>query len=221
MTEENINTNETNETTNGGDTSVPDILQNLGSEQAALLTSYQDHLTGLAEQRKLPDGAYLDAVDDSKKARLLLDEKLKDASERRAEVKAKYEDVTKAGHERLAARKEDLKEELFDVDTSTTMAVALADDEKLEELVRAAIRSGSSGLQLAKALLPTIHDRGLDELSVPLLENHPTLAASWREYQALPADEVLARQLDPGRIEQVIPEANADRLQVRPRLSAF
>ncbi len=123
--------------------------------------------------------------------------------------------------ERLEQRKETLREELFDVDPSITLTVALADNGKIEELVKVAIRSGSSGLQLAKALLPTIHDRGLDELSMPILQAYPTLEQSWREWRALPAEEVLGRQLDPARVEQVIPKVNADHLQVRPRVDAY
>lgn len=206
----------------GNHAAVPDILQGLGAEQASILTSYRDRLSALAEQRELPAGGYLEDLPEDVRAKKLLDTKIKEATEARAQVKGQYEEVTKAAHVRLEERKEILREELFgDVDTSTTLTVALADNDKIEELVKVAIRSGSNGLGLAKALLPTIHDRGLDELSMPILKNYPTLEASWREWQALPEAEVLARQTDPGRIEQVIPEVSVDRLQVRPRAQTY
>ncbi len=218
MTEENITANEGTEATGVG---VPDILQNLGSEQAALLTSYQDHLSSLAEQRKLPEGEYLEDVPEDIRARKLLDTKIKDANDRRSQVKEQYEQATKAAHEKLEQRKEALREELFDVDPNTLMQATLAPDEKLQELANAATRAGTSGLSLAKVVLAVCNERGLDEVAVPLLQTFPTLEQSWREWQMLPSDEVLERQTDPARVEGVVPEVSRDRLQVRPRASAY
>ncbi len=45
----------------------------------------------------------------------------------------------------------------------------------------------------------------------------------WHEWHAHRAElyAALARQVDPGRVEQVIPKVSADHLQVRPRVSAY
>ncbi len=200
---------------------VPDILQGLGAEQVSLLVGFHDHIASLAEQRKLPDGEYLGALDDDKKARLLLDKKLKDATERRAQVKEQYEQVTKAAHDRLGERKATLQEEIFSADGDVLVQVTLAPDEKLKELAGAATRAGTSGLGLAKAVLAACNDRGLDEVAMPILQAFPTLEQSWREYQAIPDDAILARQLDPARIEQAVPAVDADRLKARPRVGPY
>ncbi len=197
---------------------VPDILHETGSAQASLLVGFQDFLSELADERKLPPEENHPHLDPAVRQKLLLDRKVRAATERRKAIKEQYTQVTKGGHEALSERKEALERELGPESPELLAQVALADDDRLSALARAAMRAGSNGVSLAKVVLSEANARDLGEVSGPLLQKYPHLEGPLREYQALPPDEVLARQADERIIEGLIPSVDPDRLRVRPRI---
>src|SRR5215212_2531470 len=70
--------------------SVHDILHEMGSAQANLLVGFQVYLSELANERKLPPEEDHEALDPGVRQKLLLDRKVRQASERRQQVKDEY-----------------------------------------------------------------------------------------------------------------------------------
>jgi hypothetical protein len=219
MTEENI-TGDNVESTDP--TKAGEILHSMGAEQTELTTGYYDLLNELQEQHELEadDHGYLQRIPDDDKADMLQRQKLEQATARRTEVVDELRAIAQARHEQLEARRGELHATLFSVPSEDALLrTTLASDEELEKLADAGIQAGSEGL--IRAALNASIQRGRGEVTAKIFGAKPELEAAYREYQQIPADEVLERQTDPDRIERLVPEVDADRLRARPAVRPY
>lgn len=176
---------------------------------------------GVRQDTKLEDSPYLDRLSDGQKRLALLDLKTeKAASARREALKAYTEQVERYAGE-ISTRKAELRRGLFGLsapESAATLArAAVAPEEELAAMLDLA--DATSNAELSKIVFAEASRRELGTLSARyLLAADEQTRALHEEWRAMPAEEVVERQLD--SVEQVVPQVpDPERLAGTPPLN--
>ncbi len=109
---------------------MPEIQQEYSSAAAEILSSYHNVLDEIKEDREPEAGAYLDRLSDEQRAELLREQKERRVDEERARALEEYTEATERYQAEVKGRASRLRERLYKVENTTSLANAATADEE-------------------------------------------------------------------------------------------